>query len=220
VLKGKKTVEDFSLQVKMRDESFKGNQLRTRGATPAVVYGAKKSAQNVQIDSRELDRLLARGGATHLIDLEGEAFPKTRVLIREIQRHPVRREVLHVDFVRVSRDQKIRMAVPLHLIGEAPAVEEGAVLLQNVDALEIECLPDDLPAFIEVDVSGMAQIHDRIYASNVKLPPNVTLHADHGDELLVSLSLPRSAAAEEAEEEGVGVAEPEILTERRAEDES
>jgi large subunit ribosomal protein L25 len=67
------------------------------------------------------------------------------VLIRELQRHPVRRNVLHVDFVRVASGQKITMAVPLHMVGHAPAIELGAVLLQNVDSLEITCLPDDLP---------------------------------------------------------------------------
>ncbi len=126
-------MEDYSLQVAIRDANgVKPGKLRAEGFTPAVVYGAEIAPQIVQIESRELDRLLARGGAAHLVNLEGEEFAKTRVLIREVQRHPVRREVLHIDFVRVSAGQKIRMAVALHLVGEAPALEEGAILLQNV----------------------------------------------------------------------------------------
>lgn len=210
-------MEDYSLQVSLRDaDGVKPGKLRAEGFTPAVIYGAEKSPQTLQIESRELARLLARGGAAHLINLEGEKFPKTRVLIREVQRHPVRPEVLHIDFVRVSAGQKIRMAVPLHLKGEAPAVEDGAILLQNVDSVEIECLPDDLPAYLEVDISGLASIQDRIHASDLVLPAGVALYGDFGDEALVSLSMPRSAAVEE--EEAEGVAEPEIISERRGED--
>lgn len=212
-------MEDYSLQVAVRDtHGVKPGKLRADGFTPGVIYGAEKTSQTVQIESRELERLLARGGAAHLVNLQGEKFPTTRVLIREVQRHPVRREVLHIDFVRVSAGQKIRMAVPVHLIGEAPATEDGAILLQNVDSVEIECLPDSLPAYIEIDVSGMAHLHDRIYAADLKLPAGVTLYGDYGDEALISLSMPRSASAEE-EVEAEAAAEPEIISERRVEDE-
>lgn len=213
-------MEEYSLQVAMRDASgIKPGKLRAEGFTPAIVYGAEIAPQVVQIESRELDRLLARGGAAHLVNLEGEKFARTRVLIREVQRHPVRREVLHIDFVRVSAGQKIRMAVALHLVGEAPALEEGAILLQNVDSIEIECLPDSLPSFIEVDVSGLIHLSDRIYATDLKLPPGVELYGDFGDEALISLSIPRSASVEEEVEEEEGIEEPEILSDRRDEDE-
>ena len=211
-------MEEYSLQVAMRDANgVKPGKLRAEGFTPAVVYGAEIAPQTVQIESRELDRLLARGGASHLVNLEGEKFAKTRVLIREVQRHPVRREVLHIDFVRVSVGQKIRMAVALHLVGESPAVEEGAILLQNVDSVEIECLPDCLPSFIEVDISGLVHIHDRIHATDLKLPPGVELYGDLSDEALISLSIPRSATTEELEEEE-DTGEPEILSDRRDEE--
>ena len=211
-------MEEYSLQVAMRDANgVKPGKLRAEGFTPAVVYGAEIAPQTVQIESRELDRLLARGGASHLVNLEGEKFAKTRVLIREVQRHPVRREVLHIDFVRVALGQKIRMAVALHLVGESPAVEEGAILLQNVDSVEIECLPDSLPSFIEVDISGLVHIHDRIHATDLKLPPGVELYGDLSDEALISLSIPRSATTEELEEEE-DTGEPEILSDRRDEE--
>jgi large subunit ribosomal protein L25 len=141
------------------------------------------------------------------------------VLIREVQRHPVRRSLLHVDFVRVAAGQKITMAVPLHLVGHAPAIELGAVLLQNADSVEITCLPDDLPQSIEIDVSGLAEVTDRIYARDLKLPAGVTLAADLGDEPLVAMNLSRAAAhAGEEEEEGESPATVEIITERRKEE--
>lgn len=213
-------MEDYSLQVAVRAaDGVKPGKLRAQGFTPAVVYGADQSPQSLQIESRELSRLLARGGAAHLINLEGDQFPKTRVLIREVQRHPVRSQPLHIDFVRVSAGHKIRMAVPLRIVGEAPAIEEGAILLQNVDSVEIECLPDSLPAFIEVDVSGLVHIADRIHASDLKLPPGVTLDGEESDEAIISLSIPRSAAVEEEEEEEEAAAvEPEILSGRRDEE--
>ncbi|MCA9870445.1 MAG: 50S ribosomal protein L25 [Anaerolineae bacterium] len=214
-------MENYSLQVAVRDANgVKPGRLRAEGFTPAVVYGADQSPQTLQVESRELKRLLARGGAAHLINLEGESFPTTRVLIREVQRHPVRSELLHIDFVRVSAGQKIRMAVPLHIIGEAPAVHEGAILLQNVDSVEIECLPDSLPAFLDVDISGLANLADRIHATDLQLPPGVTLYGDYGDEAIISLSIPRSAAIEEEEVEEAGLEEPEILSDRLDEDEA
>lgn len=210
-------MEDFTLQVENRTSTgHKARHLRSEGWVPAVVYGGAQPSQTVQLNAREFDRVLGRGGASNLLNLEGVDFPRTRVLIRELQRHPVRRNVLHVDFVRVAVGQKITMAVPLHLVGHAPAIELGAVLLQNVDSVEISCLPDDLPQSIEIDVSGLAEVNDRIYARDLKLPAGVALASDYSDEPLVAMNLSRAAAhAGEEEEAEEGAATVEIITERR-----
>lgn len=215
-------MEDFTLQVEARSSTgHKARHLRSEGWVPAVVYGGSDPSQSIQLNARELDRLLARGGASNLVNLEGDAYPRTRVLIRELQRHPVRRNVLHVDFVRVASGQKITMAVPLHIIGHAPAIELGAVLLQNADSVEITCLPDDLPQSIEIDVSSLAEVTDRVYARDLKLPAGVTLATDYSDEPLVAMNLSRAAAhaGDEEEEAPAGSAEVEILSERRKEGE-
>ncbi len=86
------------------------------------------------------------------------------------------------------------------------------------DSIEIECLPDSLPSHIEVDVSGLVHLHDRIYATDLKLPPGVELYGDYSDEALISLSIPRSASTEEEVEEEEGVEEPEILSDRHEEE--
>lgn len=214
-------MDDSTLQIEMRSGTgHKARHLRTQGVVPAVVYGGNGPSQNVQLGARELDRVLDRGGAASLLNLEGDGFPRTRVLIREVQRHPVRRNVLHVDFVRVASGQKITMSVPLHVVGHAPAIELGAVLLQNADSLEITCLPDDLPHVIEVDVSGLVEVNDRIYARDLSLPAGVALAHDYSDEPLVAMNLSRAAAhADEEEEEGAEApATVEIITERRKED--
>lgn len=216
-------MEDFTLQIEARSSTgHKSRHLRSEGWVPAVVYGGSDPSQNIQLNARELDRLLARGGASNLVNLEGDNYPRTRVLIRELQRHPVRRNVLHVDFVRVAIGQKITMAVPLQIIGTPPAIELGAVLLQNADSVEITCLPDDLPQSIEIDVSGLTEVTDRVYARDLKLPAGVTLAHDYSDEPLVAMNLSRAAAHagdEEEEEAEAGSAEVEILTERRKEEE-
>lgn len=212
-------MNDNTLQVEMRsDIRHKVRHLRAAGVVPAVVYGGSEPSQNIQLGERELDRLLGRGGAASLLNLVGEGFPRTRVLIREVQRHPVRRNLLHVDFVRVALGQKITMSVPLHVVGVAPAIELGAVMLQNVDSLEITCLPDDLPQSIEVDVSGLVEVNDRIYARDLVLPAGVALGHDFGEEPLVAMNLSRAAAHAEDEEEAGAEGAVEIITERRKEE--
>lgn len=195
-------MEDFRLFVQERTaHGHQVKHLRAEGLIPAVLYGAEEPVQVIQVGERDLSRLLARGGATHLVHLEGDGIPETRVLIREIQRHPVRRNLLHVDFVRIARGARVRMAVPLVVVGEAPATEEGAVLLQNADSIEIECLPDDLPSNIEVDVSGLVSIHDRVLPADLVLPEGVVLASAASEEPLISLTVPRAVLYEEEEEE-------------------
>ena len=212
-------MDNFSLQVENRiDIGGKARHLRAAGKVPAVVYGGNGAAQNIQLGARELDRVLEKGGAAALLNLTGPDFPKTRVLIRELQRHPVRRNVLHVDFVRVALGHKITMSVPLHLVGRAPAVELGAIVLQNADSIEISCLPDDLPHAIEIDISGLAEVTDRIYARDLVLPAGVALVHEHSDEPLVAMNLSRASAHADDEEAVEGAAEVQIITERRKEE--
>jgi large subunit ribosomal protein L25 len=194
-------MEDFRLNVQERTaQGQRVKHLRAEGVIPAVVYGAEEPVRIIQVEERALSRLLARGGATQLVHLEGEDIPETRVLIREVQRHPVRRNLLHVDFVRIARGARVRMAVPLVVLGEAPATEEGAVLLQNADSIEIECLPDNLPSNIQVDISGLVSIHDRITPADLVLPDGVVLVDTESEEPLISLTVPRAVLFEEEEE--------------------
>lgn len=204
-------METYVLSVQKREVSGHGvRHLRTEGLVPAVVYGAGEPATMIQVNARDAEALLSRGGATHLIELEGLNGGRDRVLIREIQRHPLRRALLHMDFVRVAAGAKIRMEVPLVLVGAAPVTAEGAIVLQNVDMVEVECLPENLPDHIEVDVSGLADTHARITFRDLKLPAGVQLLAEHMDEAVVSVSVPRAVLHAEEEEEGAA-AEPEVI---------
>lgn len=216
-------MEKFTLAVQPRQETgHKVRHLRAEGWVPAVIYGGGQPSQSLQVDKVAVDRLLYRGGATHLIELEGPSMKGTRVLIREIQRHPVRRSVLHLDLVRVAKGSRIRLEVPLVLVGTAPVTSGGAILLLNSNTVEVECLPDDLPESVEVDVSGLETVHDRITLADLNLPKGVNLVSDHGDEAVVSITIPR-AVAHEAEEEVEEVpegAEPELIERYREDQEA
>lgn len=213
-------MDTFALTVQKREASgHKVRHLRTDGLVPAVVYGAGEPAEMIQIEKRAVDTLLEHGGASHLIDLEGPDMPKSRVLIREVQRHPLRRSVIHMDFVRVAAGAKVRMNVPVVLIGVAPATAGGAIVLQNVDAVEIECLPDDLPQHIEVDLSALEDIHSRIIMADLRLPKGVVLLGERMDEAVVTVTVPRAVAHAEEGEEEAGAEEPEVIKKGREEEE-
>lgn len=212
-------METLALTVEKRNiAGHKVRHLRTEGIVPAVIYGAGQPAQMIQIDSKAVEALLTHGGATHLIDIEGAGVAKGRVLIREVQRHPLRRNVTHVDFVRIAAGAKVRMEVPLVLVGTAPVTADGAIVLQNADMVEIECLPDDLPEHIEVNISTLTDVHARIAYSDLKLPAGVQLVGERPDEALITVSVPRAVLHAE-EEEAAAAAEPEVIKKGKEEEE-
>jgi large subunit ribosomal protein L25 len=213
-------MDTFALTVENREASgHKVRHLREEGMVPAVVYGAGLPTRMIQIEKRAVDTLLERGGATHLIDLEGPDMPKSRVLIREVQRHPVRRAVLHVDFVRVAAGAKVRMNVPVVMVGVAPATAGGAIVLQNMDTVEVECFPDDLPEHVEIDLSGLQDIHSRITLADLQLPKGVTLLGEHMDEAVVTVTVPRAVSHAEEGEEEAAEGEPEVIKKGKEEEE-
>lgn len=196
--------------------------VRAEGYVPAVVYGQGRDAKLLKFREIDLVRLLRVGAASQLIELHGLENDPTYVLMREVQRHPTRRNLLHVDFYEVQMNVAVRTEVPVILVGTAPAVEEGAVLLHNIDRLDIECLPRAIPESITVDISGLAHINDVIRVSDLTIPEDVIVH--HGpDESVVSLTIPRSLAEEEEEGEEemepMTVADVEVISEAEEEEE-
>src|SRR5688500_8477066 len=146
-------------------------RLRTGGRVPGIVYGVGKDAQNVEFDHHTLLRQL-KLEAFHasILDLTVNG-DKMQVLLRDYQMHPWRQQVLHVDFQRVDKNRKIHMEVPLHFINTeiAPGVKTGGGVVQHImNALDIQCLPDDLPLFIEVDLSDLELI-EKLYVNDLVL---------------------------------------------------
>lgn len=173
--------KQVALAAKPRTGSGKGEarSLRRDGRVPAIAYGAELEPTAISVDSLELYHALhtdAGANAILRLDLDGDAH---LALAREIQRHPVRREILHVDFVTVSRNVKVSVEVPLHMEGveEAPGAQEGGVISQELYALPLDVLPLEVPDSITVNVSAMA-VGDTIRVSDLTLPDGVDVTVD------------------------------------------
>jgi large subunit ribosomal protein L25 len=163
--------------------------MRREGITPAHLFGHGIKSIPLQCDTTELQRIIARAGMTRLITLEVEGYKEPRsVFIREIQREPVGGGLLHIDFYQVKRTEKIRVDVPLVLIGEAPAMKEkGRTLTHSLTNLSVESLPDKLPPQIEIDLSPLAEVEDAIFVRDIVLSPDVTVITDP-DQMVVRVS--------------------------------
>lgn len=168
----------FDVNAQPRQDAGKGasRRLRRQGLVPAIVYGGRRDPEMISLAHNELvQRLENESFYSHVLDLKvGDKADK--VVIKDLQRHPAKPFILHVDLQRVSADEKIRMMVPLHFLNEdtAKGVKAGGVVSRNLTEIEISCLPKDLPEYIEVDLAEM-EIGDMVYLSAVPLSEDVAL---------------------------------------------
>ena len=183
-------------------------RMRRAGKAPGIVYGGTQSPESIELDHNALFHAL-RNEAFHssilTMKLDGEA---TKVLLRDVQMHPFRNEILHVDFQRVDENRKIHMKIPLHFVnGEiSPAVKVSSAIISHVTTdLAVSCLPKDLPEFIEVDLTELDVGHS-IHVSALKLPPGVKV-VSRGkiDPVVATAIVPRAQV--ETEEETAAAAE-------------
>ncbi len=187
----------------------KVKNLRREGLIPAVLYGREADSIPLQVEELDLNRVLAQAGEHRLIALKiGKSRKPQMVLTRDVQRDVITLRPIHVDFYVVVMTEKLTTEVPLVLVGEAPAmIQEGAMVLQNLDEVEIECLPGDLPEAIEVDLSSLEEIDQAIHVKDLKVPPAVEILTD-AEEIVAKVGW---AAAEEVEvEEAAPVAPEEV----------
>lgn len=192
--------ENTALQAQKRTEPL--NRIRQRNAIPAVIYGHGIETQAIAIDSQAFMHTLKKAGSTTIITLNiaGQDYP---VLIREIQYHPVKDHVIHVDFYHVRMDEAIRTKVPLVFIGVAPAVKDlSGVLVKNIDELDLEALPKDLPAHIEVSITSLTDFEKVIHVKDIALPSGVTCF-DDAETVVALVQPPRSEQELEALSEEV-----------------
>lgn len=176
-------------------------RLRKTGRVPGIVYGGKEPLL-IDVDHNNLYYAL-RNEAFHASILELDmGGKKEQVLLRDFQMHPFRQQVLHIDFQRVDPNKKIHMKVPLHFVNAdvAPGVKLGGGIISHVlNELEITCLPADLPAAIEVDLSSLDLGHS-IHVSDVKLPKGVEVAGHHhGGDAVATVQVPRGAVEAAAE---------------------
>jgi large subunit ribosomal protein L25 len=185
--------------------------VRAGGCVPAVVYGSQIEATPIQVESKVLQKVLAKAGGNMLISLQVGDRQPVMTLAREIQRDVIHHHILHVDFYQVVMTERITAEVPLVLSGEAPAVEDGGILVHGLNTVEVQCLPADLPSAIEVDLSSMTEFNDLVTVSDLRVPSSVTILSDP-ESLVARIEAPRLLEEEVAIEEGVEVsAEPDLV---------
>lgn len=213
------------IKVQRREAGGKGasRRLRRDGQVPAIVYGGDLAPVNIQLGHNEV--LLASEHEwfySSILDLNlnGEVQP---VLLRDIQRHPYRQQILHLDFQRVTADEKLRTQVPLNFINEevSPAGRLADVLVSHeLREITVECLPRDLPGSIDVDLSAL-KLGDTIYLSEIKLPegveiPQLALGKDHDDAVVTAR--PARVEVEEEPVEGEGEESAEVPASKVSDD--
>jgi large subunit ribosomal protein L25 len=183
--------------------------LRRAGKLPGVLYGRHTETIPILLDAHETQLKLSRLTSSSLvtIDVDGQEYP---TLVREKQRHPVKKQLVHLDFQALSLTEKTHARVGIEFRGTSPAVKTyGATIVHGVTELEVECLPHDLPERVVVDISGLAEPGDSIHVSDLKLPELVEILSDPED-VIVSVAAARAeeaAPAAPVEE----VAEPELV---------
>ena len=191
----------------------------TPAAVPGVVYGKSHDALPVSIDRKLLGIALHKaGGRTIEVTLPGEAT--LHVLAREVQRHPTKHSILHVDFMAVSMTEKVRLTVSVVAGGEAPATANNAdlVLVRSLDNVEIECLPGDIPEHLVADLSTLQGIRDEVLVKQLSVPAGVKILTDP-EQVLFAITPSRAAAVEEGTEEAPEAAEVEVVKRGKKEEE-
>ncbi len=207
-------MEKIKLSVNAREEKTP-NQLRREAKIPATIYGLGETSKSVQVDEKEFSRLPA-AAFSHIVELEGANGGKpVSVLIRHVQRKASTNKILNVEFYKVRLDHKITVIVPLKFVGTAPGVTKGGQLQENHMEAEIECLPNDIPDEIEVDLSKLEEIDDAIHFGDLKISDKIKILNAH-DDIVAKIAEIREAieepvAAEGAAEESVETAEGAVV---------
>ena len=195
-------MEKFVLKATKRDVTGKQvKALRRAGLLPAVIYGRHVEPIAISLDAHTTGLVFAKLTSSTLVtlDVEGTEYA---ALVREKQRNFIKGVLTHIDFLALDLTEKIRTKVRLTYVGVSSAVKDySAVLVHRTDALEVECLPADLPERITVDISSIKEIGNNIHVRDIAVPPNVTV-LDDADDIVIIASL----AKEEAVEEGAAAA--------------
>jgi large subunit ribosomal protein L25 len=179
------SIMTITLAVTARDQSINTAALRKGGDVPAVVYGAKQEPISITLSAIEFEKIRKEAGESTIVELSG-LDETLEVLIKSVDFHPVKQQVMHVDFYAFERGKDMTTSVPLEFIGEAPVEEskEGTVtkVLQDVT---VTCRPSNLPSHIDVDISVLVNVEDKISIADLKVPEGVVIEAELEDPVAV-----------------------------------
>jgi large subunit ribosomal protein L25 len=209
-----------TLSATPRSDIGKGaaRKARLAGRVPGIVYGHHREPQPLTLEARELDRLLERtAGQTTVIELTLDGAT-LRTLIREIQRHPFKRQVLHVDFQELVAGEKVSVEIPLRFVGTPDGVRNfGGILDQIMHSVTVEADPSNIPDHLDVDINGLG-LNQSLHVSDLKVPAGVEL-MDDPDSTLCVVTPPRVAEEPTAAETAEAPAEPELIRKPKGEEE-
>lgn len=192
------------LQAKLYEVNTKGDvkRMRKEGKYPAILYGHGEKSKRIYVEHQDLKKIidtLKKEAVTVNLKLGSKDY---LCVIKSIQHNPITGDLLHVDFQHIHKKEKIKTSVPIHLIGEAPGLKEGGILEQNLHEVVVKCLPADIPAHIDIDISNLELGHT-VHLYDIDLPK---IEFELSKETpIVSMTVPRAVAVEvkpEAEEEG------------------
>ncbi|MCU7905739.1 MAG: 50S ribosomal protein L25/general stress protein Ctc [Candidatus Thiodiazotropha sp. (ex Epidulcina cf. delphinae)] len=206
---------NYEVNAQMRGDTGKGasRRLRRSGLIPGILYGARKESMPISVQHHELVHSLdTEGFYSSLLTLKIDGKAET-VVLKDLQRHPAKPFLLHVDFQRVQADEKIRLHVPIHFINEAtcPGIKSGGQASHVMTGMEISCLPKDLPESIEVDMSNL-ELGAILHTSEVQLPAGVELitHEGNEDPIVVTIHTTHISADEAHEGESAEEGEEDV----------
>jgi large subunit ribosomal protein L25 len=204
----------LALEPRAAEGSRSARRLRRSGQVPGIIYGGDGEPQLFAVDARILRNTLARAGAILEVSIDGSSTP---VLVKHVQRHPVRGEAQHVDLLRVRMDETIQTTITLELVGadSAPGVVAGGVLSQGIVELSIEALPGDIPDGIQLDVSNL-DVNETALLSELTPPSGVTL-LDDPETVLATVTPPTAEPTEDAIETETGRVGDDAVAEAEAE---
>ena len=210
-------VSNATLSAKLREGRGKGltRKLRASGRVPAIIYGHGEETRELSVDAKELERLFAHIHRENtIINLQIDGLKgDVKALVREVQSHPYRKEVLHVDFYQIHAGEKLTLQVPVILKGTPPGIKAGGMLQQSIDEIEIRCLPDAIPEHLIADVSGL-EIGDSLHVSDLIAPEGVEFLVE-AERTICSLQPPLVGGTEAAAPAAPVTSEPEVIRRKK-----
>lgn len=210
----------FSIEVKTRTEA--ADETREQGSIPAVLYGPEIKSTSVAVDSLVFDKLYQEAGESNLIDLTVEGGKgASKVLVQDVQRDPVKGNIVHIDFMKINMDKEMFATLPIDFAGESLAVKElGGTLIKSLRELNVKCLPKDLVGQVDLDLSVLKTFDDIVHIGDLKLPEGITT-TDNEDTVVAKVVPPLTEEQLKAMEETVteDVADVEVDGEKKEEGE-
>lgn len=213
--------QTLSIEASLREDRGKNaaRRLRRAGRVPAVIYGGQGPVLSITLDPRQITPVLhSEAGHTAVLNMEIPGKESARVMLRDWQTEPVRGGLLHVDFVRITKDTRVKVKVPVHVTGEPKGVKlQGGIFEFVLREVEVECLPDDIPAHLTVDVTELT-IGQNIRVSHLPVGANVEVLTDP-DRVVAHVVALKAEEEKPAETAEVAAAEPELIRKGKAEEE-